>query len=137
MEPGKKYSQTVEKSFHVSQAALDLDSAQNEPVQVLLGFENRNYLLCTLQKGKWVQVPLDLNFQIGDKVSFATNGPGHVHLTGYLVPEDDLDLMEEEEDEDEEVPELETALSKKRKASDNNKKEQSMSVEGLKDEITY
>lgn len=130
MEPGKKYSQTVEKSFHVSQAALDLDSAQNEPVQVLLGFENRNYLLCTLQKGKWVQVPLDLNFQIGDKVSFATNGPGHVHLTGYLVPEDDMDLLEEEEDEeeDEEVPELETALSKKRKASDDNKKEQGMSV---------
>lgn len=123
MEPGKKYSQTVQKSFHISHAALDLDTAANDPVQVLLGFDNRNYLICTLQKGKWIQAQLDLNFREGDTVSFATNGPGHVHLTGYLIPDDEMEMDDvEEEESDEEVPEL-VLPSKKRKALENNKVE--------------
>lgn len=121
MEPGKKYSQTVQKPFHISQAALDIENASNDPVQVLLSYDNRNYLMCTLQKGKWVQTQLDMNFQTGDKVAFATNGPGFVHLTGYLVPEDEFDFADqddEEVEEEEEIPELVPA--KKRKALENN-----------------
>lgn len=144
MEPGKKYSQTVQKSFHISHAALDLDTAANEPVQVLLGFDNRNYLMCTLQKAKWIQENLDLNFQVGDTVSFATNGPGHVHLTGYLVPEDDFGMDEEDdgedEESDEEVPELVPA-GKKRKSEEKNaqasKKSRTIELlEAIKDEDT-
>lgn len=119
MEPSKKYSQVVEKAFHISHAALDMENSTYDPVQVLLGFANRNYLICTLEKGKWIQTPLDLNFQAGDKVSFAINGPGHVHLTGYMLPDDefgdmDTEDQEEEEDEEEEVPQLVPA--KKRSA---------------------
>lgn len=104
MEPGKKYSQLVEKSFHISQAALDPVGTESGPVQVLLGYENRNYLLCTLKKDDIIQAPLDLNFHEGLQISFATTGPGHVHLTGYLLLEEsdiesDSEEMEEEQEE--------------------------------------
>lgn len=62
-------------------------------------------------------------------MSFATNGKGHIHLTGYTVDEDDVDsltmdqLAEEEESEEEVVVEKETKKSKKKK--------QNSSPEGL------
>lgn len=92
----------------------------NALVQVMLCYENRNYLLCTLQKDSIWQVPLDLNFQEGTKIAFTCNGEGHVHLTGYLIPEDeDIDDFDEE-DMEEEIPEL-VEINKKRK-TDNSPK---------------
>lgn len=116
MIPGKKYTQTVEESFHVSQAVLDVNSVENgsNPVQVILNYDGSDFILTTLSKAaKIYQTPLDLNFRQGDKVSFRTNGPGQVHLSGYHVPDDD-DLesrlmnvydsdVEEEEDEETET----------------------------------
>jgi FK506-binding nuclear protein len=73
--------------------------------------DDNSYLLCTLQKGKTLQVPLDLNFQEGDKLCFSTKGNGIVHLTGFLLPEDDFDEfddamdMDSDEDEAEETEE--------------------------------
>ena len=86
----------------------------------MLCYENRNYLLCTLKKGVVNQVPLDLNFQEGTKIAFTCNGFGHVHLTGYLTLDEDLDFGDlEEEDEEEEMPQL---VKPKRKAVDTLKK---------------
>lgn len=87
----------------------------------MLCFENRNYLLCNLNKDTTSQVPLDLNFQEGTKIAFTSNGRGHVHLTGYLVPEEDeldMDDLDEDEDdmEEEEVPQLVVGKPTKRKA---------------------
>ncbi|XP_054005463.1 46 kDa FK506-binding nuclear protein [Hylaeus anthracinus] len=120
IEPNKRYTQTVEKSFHVSMASLDLTTADDNLVQVMLCYDNRNYLLCSLRKSTTWQVPLDLNFQEGTKIAFTCNGHGHVHLTGYLIPDEDLDLDEEEDDE--EAPQLIDKLSK-RKAMDSLKNE--------------
>ncbi|XP_043279685.1 46 kDa FK506-binding nuclear protein [Venturia canescens] len=127
MEPNKRYTQTVEKSFHVSMASLDAVTADNTIVQVMLCYDERNYLLCSLKKDLAWQVPLDLNFQEGTKIAFTSNGRGHVHLTGYLIPEeeDDLDLDEmeeedEEEEDDEEVPQL-VGKQSKRKANESPK----------------
>lgn len=64
MEPQRRYTQNVKKAFHVSMAALDISSSDSEPTQIMCGFEGRNYLLCTLQKGKLIQCPLDLNFEV-------------------------------------------------------------------------
>ena len=89
--------------------------ADNEIVQVILGYDKSNYLLCTLHKGTTWQMPLDLNFQEGTEIAFSSNGRGHVHLTGYLIPDElddqeDLDEEDDEEDEelenDDEVPQL-------------------------------
>lgn len=64
MEPEKRYSQIVKRSFHISMAALVPNTSDNQPTQVMCGMEDRNYLLCTLQKDKILQVPLDLNFEV-------------------------------------------------------------------------
>lgn len=64
MEPHKRYTQTVKRAFHVSMAALDITNSDNEPTQVLCMSEDRNYLLCTLQKDKVMQCPLELTFEV-------------------------------------------------------------------------
>lgn len=117
MEPNKRYTQEVDKSFHVSQASLDIANSDAEPVQIMLTFEKRNYLLGTLQKGKVLQIPLDLNFDKGNLISFTSNGNSHVHLTGYLTPDDPYDdiLNESGSDVEEEVPKLVPAKKAKRK----------------------
>lgn len=100
-------------------AALDASSSDDTNVQVMLGLNDKNYLLCTLNRNSVLQTSLDLNFQEGNKIAFLHNGKGYVHLTGYFVPEDDLmdEYGEEEgEAEDEEVPTLVKVKSLKRKS---------------------
>ncbi|VEN38741.1 unnamed protein product [Callosobruchus maculatus] len=106
MEPQRRYTQTVKKPFHISMAALDYSTSSDEPAQVMCGYDGRNYLLCTLRKPDVMQCPLDLNFEVGDELSFATNGECHVHLTGYLndeLPGEFDEGLPEEEEEDEEI----------------------------------
>ncbi|XP_017766014.1 PREDICTED: 46 kDa FK506-binding nuclear protein-like [Eufriesea mexicana] len=125
LEPNKRYTQTVEKSFHVSMASLNLQTSDDNVVQVMLYYEDSSYLLCNLKKSSTWQVPLDLNFQEGTTIAFICHGHGQVHLTGYLIPEDlDLDELEEEED-DEESPQLVDKQSK-RKAIDSLKNEKNV-----------
>lgn len=100
LKANKKYSQTVQKAFHLSQAALDLSKCGDDDVQVMLTSEESTYLLCTLGK-KTPQVALDLNFDEGDQISLSTKGEGVVHLTGYLLP-NEADLFGDDEDEEEE-----------------------------------
>jgi len=107
LEPGKRYSTTVEKGFHVSNAALDCSSVRNdnEILSVMLETEGSEALLCSLCKGKGVlQSNLDLNFMSGDTLTFACRGHGKIHLTGYLLPEDDdiFGMLGDEEEFEEE-----------------------------------
>ncbi|XP_053683257.1 39 kDa FK506-binding nuclear protein [Sabethes cyaneus] len=122
LKANKKYTQTVVKAFHLSQAALDLSKAGDGDVQVMLTSEENTYLLCTLGK-KTPQVSLDLNFDEGDQISLSTKGEGIVHLTGYLVPSeadfmdsDDEDGEEEEVEADEEMLEVPVQKEKERVA---------------------
>lgn len=107
-------------------------------VQVMLYYEGTSYLLCTLRKSSTWQVPLDLNFHEGSTIAFICHGNGHVHLTGYLIPDEDLDLDElegedeEEDEEEEQVPQLVDKQSK-RKAIDTLKNEKN--TKRLKQEI--
>lgn len=82
MEAGKRYTQTVERAFHVSMACLEPSTADNDNVSVLLAFDNREFILCSLNKHRVIQTQLDLNFQSGDKIAFMSSGKGRVHLTG-------------------------------------------------------
>lgn len=112
LKANKKYSQTVQKAFHLSQAALDLTKCGDADVQVMLTSEDSTYLLCTLGK-KNPQVALDLNFDEGDQISLSTKGEGVVHLTGYLMPsEEDLFGGGDDEDEEEEEEEVEASPQK-------------------------
>lgn len=95
-------------------------------------YGDRNYLLCSLKKGSTWQVPLDLNFQEGTKIAFTCNGQGHVHLTGYLIVDEDADgfdkYINESEDEDVEKEEEEKITRKfmKRKAIESPKEEKEL-----------
>ncbi|XP_041980404.1 46 kDa FK506-binding nuclear protein isoform X2 [Aricia agestis] len=133
-EPNKRYTQVVEKPFHISQAAMDISTGDNDPCQVMVVVEGKNYLVCTLQKNKCIQVPLDLYFKTGDSVSFLTNGKCNVHLTGYLDPEfedepsEEEDSAEEEEEEEEESP----PAKNKRKLDNSNEVSASKKAKALK-----
>lgn len=67
MEPQRRYTQKVKKAFHISMASLDVSTSSEEPAQVMVGFEGRNYLLCTLRKPDLLQCALDLNFEVSRK----------------------------------------------------------------------
>ncbi|XP_074650045.1 46 kDa FK506-binding nuclear protein-like [Tubulanus polymorphus] len=109
LDGGKRYSQTVEYSYHISMAALEYDPDMKGAVSVMIQHEKAEFLLCTLQHGKLQQQTLDLNFTEGEEVTFFTKGTGNVHLSGYLVEDDKFDddnlsgLEETDEDSEMEV----------------------------------
>lgn len=129
LKANKKYTQTLEKPFHLTKASLDHSNADNEPIQVMYSDGQSTFLMCTLQKGKELQCSLDLNFDQGDTVCFSTKGNGIVHLTGYLIPDYDdafgdmSDDDEEEGAEDEEIEDLRDVLKKKKKEKEKTGKE--------------
>lgn len=88
LESGKRYSQVVNTSYHLSMAALEprqSGSSSHKRVMLMLEHAKAEFLLCTLDYEKALQVPLDLSFVEGEEVTFFLNGEGTVHLTGYLT----------------------------------------------------
>ncbi|XP_076465137.1 46 kDa FK506-binding nuclear protein-like isoform X4 [Babylonia areolata] len=109
LQDGKFYSQTVDRPFHVSMAALESqpDEAVRH-VQLMLR-QKSDFLLCTLGPGAHLQQQLDLTFSHGEEVEFFLVGNGVVHLSGSVMEEesdfaDDYD--EDEHDTDSDAPEL-------------------------------
>jgi len=105
LEEGKFYSQKVTSPFHISMAALETTGKGGSAVTVNCEQDGTDYILCTLKDEALYQQPLDLNFAFGEEIKFFLSGKGTVHLTGYVVmdDEDDDELDSEEEDE---APEL-------------------------------
>jgi len=117
LKSDKRYEQTVEESFHISKACIEPNPTNGKICTVYLEQDNEEFILCNLSM-KNLNESLDLNFQETEKICFRVEGGGTVHLTGYLVPEEDEqmypmeDMSDEEEEDDEEVPPM---LVKKRK----------------------
>lgn len=106
MKTNKRYSQQVTKPFHVSQAVLDL-ATLNEPnavIQVWANIDDTDHLIANVSKSL-SHVILDLTFTEGESVAFYSKGTGTVHLSGYLLPDedgfDDFGMGGEEEEEEE------------------------------------
>lgn len=78
IKPRRTYSQVVTKTFHVSQATLDVSSCtnNNNDVKLIVKIEpfDNEYILCVLNKSQAVQAPLDLIFSHGDEISFHSVG---------------------------------------------------------------
>ncbi|CAL1282924.1 unnamed protein product [Larinioides sclopetarius] len=89
-ESGKKYSQIVNQKYHISMAALDPTSVKGgkEVVSLVVERDGSEFLLCNLQKDSVLQANLNLFFDKGEKVVFSLKGQGIVHLTGYLIKDD-------------------------------------------------
>ncbi|XP_055851180.1 46 kDa FK506-binding nuclear protein [Episyrphus balteatus] len=116
LKANKKYTQTTKQAFHVSQAALDVTSCSDGPIQLFLTYENIKYLICTLRKNTAEQVMLDLNFNEGDEISLQSQGNGTIHISGYIT--DLSDQLDDMSDEESDAMEEMMALSKKLKKSD-------------------
>ncbi len=110
----KLYTQTVETPLHISMVALEpnitLAEGGDPYVPLMIQYEKTEYMLCSLQYGSVMQVPLDLNFAKGEELTLFINGKGVVHLSGYLnsdepgYPEldgdDKIDLNTDSEEQD-------------------------------------
>lgn len=90
----------VNKQFHVSQATLDVKSVESgdEYVQVFVEVDNENHLLCNLNLAI-PQVSLDLGFSEGETIAFFSRGAGIIHLTGYMIEDEDEDFGGDLDDE--------------------------------------
>jgi len=101
LECGKKYTQVLQRSFHVTMAALGFENTSIEPIAVTCEINQAQYILCSLQAGKIPQQALNLIFTEGEEVSFSMEGSGEVHLTGYLLPEpQEYEYSDDEEEDD-------------------------------------
>ncbi|XP_059474451.1 46 kDa FK506-binding nuclear protein isoform X2 [Neocloeon triangulifer] len=126
LEPGKKYAQQVETSFHISMAALDVRATTDDPISIVVETGKNEFVICNLSKKNMMQQTLDLNFLKDDSIAFTVKGQGVVHLTGYILPgedefdEEDFDAMEDEES-DEEAPQLQP-VNKKELVRENKRK---------------
>lgn len=92
MKANFKYTQYVTRSFHVSNVSLD----HGGHAKVYMTFENRQFLMASMSK-KVPQVPLDLNFSAGDRLTFNVEGDGKVSMMGYILNPQPDPLSEEEE----------------------------------------
>ena len=63
-------------------AALGFQNCSSVPVTVMVEVDKAQFALCTLQPGKIPQQTLDYCFTEGEEITFFTEGPGDVHLTG-------------------------------------------------------
>lgn len=108
LKANKRYSQVVQKDFHISHATLDVNSdglGDEDIIQVWVQADDANHLLCNLDK-RSSHVALDLTFSEGETIAFFSKGSGVVHLTGFLSPDDPdygFDGLGEEELEDEQA----------------------------------
>ncbi|XP_020912632.1 46 kDa FK506-binding nuclear protein-like, partial [Exaiptasia diaphana] len=78
LDVGKRYTQTVEKSFHLSMAALGFNNPTPEPVTIMVEVDKAQFALCTLQPGKIPQQTLDIAFTEGEEITFYTEGNNEV-----------------------------------------------------------
>lgn len=90
----KSYREIVKIPFHVSMASLALQSEKESMkdkkyVSLMLRYNRKEFVLCTLEYGKVMYAPLDLVFDKGEQVEFFIMGHGNIHLSGFKILEYD------------------------------------------------
>lgn len=100
-----------------------------------LRYRDKSYLVCSLCKDSQWQVPLDLNFQEGTKISFSSKGEGRIHLTGYLIMGEDVEESSNPPDNTAEVEEkTDNKLSKRKAIGSPNGKQKLKRPKNVEDE---
>ncbi|KAJ2607903.1 peptidylprolyl isomerase fpr3 [Coemansia sp. RSA 1365] len=104
--PGKSYSQTVDASFRLSNAALGTDISGNTRTSVVVTVDEHKFVLCSLTPSKIEQQSLDIIFTEGEEVTFEVQGDNTIHLTGNFIAELSEDSDEESDDDDIDLSQL-------------------------------
>ncbi|KAK7080582.1 hypothetical protein SK128_014845 [Halocaridina rubra] len=89
LEPGKRYSKSVDIPFHITLAALDTyyGKGEDDVVSVMLEVDGMEVIICNLSLKRGIlQCPLNLKFVEGSRVAFYTTGShSSVHLSGNIT----------------------------------------------------
>jgi len=114
VKPSKRYETTVQQAFRISKACLEPSTAKGDISSVFVECDNQEEFIIANLQSKTLNESLDLAFAVGEKISFKVEGPGTVHLTGYIMEDEEepqngfmddfsMEGSEESEDEEEEV----------------------------------
>lgn len=95
MNANERTTYRHEKSFHVSQATMDITSLNQEDYegisQLWIRKNSQNILLATLSRST-PQWKLELAFASNERVKFYTKGSSQIFLSGYIIPAEDSDF---------------------------------------------
>lgn len=90
LEANEKLSYRSPKSFHISQASLDVNSLNVDDsegiTQLWIRKHSEKILLATVSRAI-LQWKLDLAFEANEKAKFYTVGTSKIYLSGYIIPE--------------------------------------------------
>ncbi|KAF8038396.1 hypothetical protein BT93_B1052 [Corymbia citriodora subsp. variegata] len=93
VKPGKKVNPFLDDNLqgrlHVTQATLGLGSSAEKSILQCFREDKPPIFLCTLLPNKIESCSLDLEFDDEDSVSFSVMGPKSIHLSGYLLADDE------------------------------------------------
>jgi len=90
----------------VTLSSVSLLSTKDQTAQLWVTIEDKQFLVCTLQKGKVDQYSVDLNVFSEQDPKFFVKGEGEFHLIGFIQPIYDDEGSDEDSESDGEIEEM-------------------------------
>merc|ERR1719507_1469591 len=109
VKPGKRYESEVKNAFRLTKACLEPSTAGGKVSSVMVECDTgENFILANLNL-KTSSENLNVSFNDGEKICFKVDGPGTVHLTGNLAPDQKTmpSMMMDDSSDDEDISQLE------------------------------
>merc|ERR1719507_640988 len=109
VKPGKRYESEVKNAFRLTKACLEPSTAGGKVSSVMVECDTgENFILANLNL-KTFSENLNVSFNDGEKICFKVDGPGTVHLTGNLAPDQKSMpmMMDDSSSDDEDISQLE------------------------------
>jgi len=109
VKPGKRYESKVANAFRLTKACLEPSTAGGKVSSVMVESDTgENFILANLNI-KTCSENLCVSFNDGEKICFKVDGPGTVHLTGNLAPDQESmpSMMMDDSSDDEDISQLE------------------------------
>jgi len=108
VKPGKRYESKVANAFRLTKACLEPSTAGGKVSSVMVECDTGENFIVTNLNLKTFSENLNVSFNEGEKICFKVDGPGTVHLTGNLAPEQEsMPMMMDDSSDDEDISQLE------------------------------
>jgi len=110
VKPGKRYESVVANAFRLTKACLEPSTAAGKVSSIMVECDTgENFILANLNL-KTFSENLNVAFNEGEKICFKVEGPGTVHLSGNLAPDQEENMppmMMDDSSDDEDISQLE------------------------------